>query len=221
QLAERIDASFKAAEDLLEALLEASRLDAGRYRPEVTSFALNELFDSMRHQFSVLAATRGLELCVLPTRVHVRSDPHLLRRIVQNFLSNALRYTRNGRVLLGVRRRGGHVVIEVWDTGPGIAHEHLRMIFDEFRRLEQPSPWGEKGLGLGLAICDRIARILNHELSAGSRPGRGSRFAIRVPRAPESAAATARPLRRPAPAGLPQALHVLCLHNDPAILDRT
>ena len=220
QLAERIDASFKAAEDLLEALLEASRLDAGRYRPEISTFPLSELFESIRHQFSVLAGTRGLELHVLPTRLHVRSDPHLLRRIVQNFLSNALRYTRSGRVLLGVRRRGGQVSIEVWDTGPGIAHEHLRMIFDEFRRLEQPSPWGEKGLGLGLAICERIARILNHELSADSRPGRGSRFAIHVPRAPEAAAGTAtRVLRRPSPVGLPHGLHVLCLDNDPAILD--
>jgi Na+/proline symporter/signal transduction histidine kinase/CheY-like chemotaxis protein len=220
QLAERIDASFKAAEDLLEALLEASRLDAGRYRPELANFALSELFESMRHQFSVLAEKRGLQLHVLPTRVHVRSDPHLLRRIVQNFLSNALRYTRQGTVLLGVRRHGSHVSIEVWDTGPGIAHEHLRMIFDEFRRLEQPSPWGEKGLGLGLAICDRIARILNHDLSADSRPGRGSRFAIRLPRAAESApVTTTRTPRRPAPIGLPQSLHVLCLDNDAAILD--
>jgi CheY-like chemotaxis protein len=220
QLAERIDASFKAAEDLLEALLEASRLDAGRYRPEISTFPLSELFESIRHQYSVLAGTRGLELHVLPTRVHVRSDPHLLRRIVQNFLSNALRYTRNGRVLLGVRRRGTNVSIEVWDTGPGIAHEHLRMIFDEFRRLEQPSPWGEKGLGLGLAICERIASILHHELSADSRPGRGSRFTIRLPRAAEPAATTAaRVLRRPAPTGFPAALHVLCLDNDPSILD--
>jgi CheY-like chemotaxis protein len=94
------------------------------------------------------------------------------------------------------------------------------MIFDEFRRLEQPSPWGEKGLGLGLAICERIAHILHHELSADSRPGRGSRFAIRVPRAPESAAGTAaRVLRRASPIGLPHALHVLCLDNDAAILD--
>jgi CheY-like chemotaxis protein len=119
-----------------------------------------------------------------------------------------------------VRRHAGHVSIEVWDTGPGIAHEHLRMIFDEFRRLEQPSPWGEKGLGLGLAICERIARILDHELSADSKPGRGSRFAISVPRVPESATVSStRPLRQPAPAGLPHSLHVLCLDNDPAILD--
>ena len=220
QLAERIDASFKAAEDLLEALLEASRLDAGRYRPDISTFPLGELFESMRHQFSVLAGTRGLELHVVPTRMHVRSDPHLLRRIVQNFLSNALRYTRSGRVLLGARRRGEFVNIEVWDTGPGIAPEHLRMIFDEFRRLEQPSPWGEKGLGLGLAICERIAHILGHELSADSRPGRGSRFGIRVARAAEvPSSATGRMLRRPAPLGLPHDVHVLCLDNDAAILD--
>ena len=219
QLAERIDTSFKAAEDLLDALLEASRLDAGRYRREISAFPLNDLLESMRHQFSVLADTRGLQLHVVPTRVHVRSDPHLLRRIVQNFLSNALRYTRNGGVLLGVRRRGGDVSIEVCDTGPGIASADLRMIFDEFRRLEQPSPWGEKGLGLGLAICDRIARILDHRLSADSRPGHGSRFAIRVPRAPAGTAGTARVMRRTSPVGLPSTLHVLCLDNDGAILD--
>ena len=219
QLAERIDTSFKAAEDLLDALLEASRLDAGRYRREISVFPLNDLFESMRHQFSVLADTRGLQLHVIPTRVHVRSDPHLLRRIVQNFLSNALRYTRSGGVLLGVRRRGGDISVEVCDTGPGIASADLRMIFDEFRRLDQPSPWGEKGLGLGLAICDRIARILDHPLAADSRPGHGSRFSIRVPRAPASTTGTARIMRRPSPVGLPGTLHVLCLDNDGAILD--
>ncbi|HZX91788.1 MAG TPA: PAS domain-containing hybrid sensor histidine kinase/response regulator [Rudaea sp.] len=219
QLAERIDASFKAAEDLLDALLEASRLDAGRHRPEISVFPLGEIFESIQHQFSVLAATRGLRLHVVPTRVCVRSDPHLLRRIVQNFLSNALRYTRKGGVLLGVRRHGNTVSIEVRDTGPGIASEHLRLIFDEFRRLEHPSPWGEKGLGLGLAICDRIARMLGHELKADSRPGQGSWFSIRVPRAAATAASPTRILRRASPVGLPSSLHVLCLDNDSAILE--
>ena len=219
QLAERIDASFKAAEDLLEALLEASRLDAGRHRPEITTFALNDIFESIRHQFSVLADSRALKLHVVPTRVHVRSDPHLLRRIVQNFVSNALRYTPRGGVLLGVRRHGAEISIEVCDSGPGIAGEHLKLIFDEFRRLEHPSPWGEKGLGLGLAICDRIARILDHRLGADSRPGHGSRFSIRLPRVAAIASGPARVLRRVSPIGLPGSLHVLCIDNDRTILD--
>jgi signal transduction histidine kinase/CheY-like chemotaxis protein len=219
-LAERIDASFKAAEDLLDALLEVSRLDAGRYQPDIGAFALNQILESMRDQFSVIAATRGLQLHVVPTRLVVRSDPQLLRRIVQNFVSNALRYTRHGGVVLGVRRHHGEASIEVWDSGPGISAEHLRMIFNEFQRLERPSPWGEKGLGLGLAICERMARILGHELSAESWPGRGSRFAIRVPT--ETAAATGAARTR-APRtradSLPPNLQVLCLDNDAAILD--
>lgn len=220
QLAERIDTSFKAAEDLLEAVLEASRLDAGRYRPEIANFPLSDVLDPMRHQFSMLAVARGLELRIVSSRLAVRSDAQLLRRIVQNFVSNALRYTRKGGVLLGARRRDGQVSIEVWDTGPGIAPEHLQLIFGEFQRLDQPSPWGEKGLGLGLAICERMAHILGHPLRAESWPGRGSRFSIRVPLAPINAAgATVLTPRSIAPTGLRHAVHVLCLDNDMAILD--
>lgn len=218
-LAERIDTSFRAAEDLLESLLEASRLEAGRYRPEVGSVTLADLFEPLQQQFSVLAAQRDLKFVVVPNSLVVRSDAHLLRRIVQNFVSNALRYTRSGRVVLGVRRRGGMASIEVWDSGPGIEAEQLQRIFDEFHRLEQPSPWGEKGLGLGLAICERMARILGHPLTARSWPGRGSVFAVRVPivarmlrGAPRATATT--PL-----GALGRPLHVLCVDNEPAILD--
>jgi len=219
-LAERIDASFKAAEDLLDALLEVSRLDAGKYQPDIATFSLSQIIEPMRDQFSVIAATRGLQLHVVPTRLVVRSDAQLLRRIVQNFLSNALRYTRRGGVLLGVRRRGNSASIEVWDSGPGISAEHLHVIFNEFQRLERPSPWGEKGLGLGLAICERMARILDHELSAESWPGRGSRFAIRVPIESAAAVSAARARAPSTPVdSLPPDLHVLCLDNDSAILD--
>jgi PAS domain S-box len=217
QLAERIDVSFRAAEDLLDALLDTSRLDTGSYRPEIGDFALAELFDSLQSQFAVLAEQRGLRLRVVPTGLAVRSDPQLLRRVLQNFLSNALRYTQRGSVLLGARRAGGEVRIEVWDTGPGIAAEQRARIFGEFQRLEQPSPWGEKGLGLGLSICDRIAAMLQHRLALHSRPGHGSCFAIVVPRA-----AAAPPRRQAVRRGgsdeqLP--LTVLCLDDDAAILD--
>jgi len=219
QLAERIDTAFKSAEELLDTLLEASRLDSGRQQPEVSSVALREVFEPMRLQFSVLAHARGLDLRVLPTRMAVRSDPQLLRRIVQNFLSNALRYTRRGRIVLGARRCGDSVRIEVWDTGPGIAPQHLEAIFDEFQRLDQPSPWGEKGLGLGLAICERIARILGHRLSVRSRPGRGSMFAVEVPRAAERSVSPSPARTRANAPGIVGGLHALCLDNDTAILD--
>jgi Na+/proline symporter/signal transduction histidine kinase/ActR/RegA family two-component response regulator len=216
-LAERIDASFRAAEDLLDALLDTSRLDAGSYRADVSNVALSDLFESLTAQFAVLSQQRGLRLRVVPTRLAVRSDPQLLRRILQNFISNALRYTREGAILLGARRVGSEVCIEVWDTGPGIAEEQRARIFGEFQRLDRPSPWGEKGLGLGLSICERIAGILDHKLELDSRVGKGSRFAVRVPRA-ESAISRRRANVHPVSnEQLP--LTVLCLDNDPAILD--
>lgn len=216
-LAERIDASFRAAEDLLDALLDTSRLDAGSYRPDVGGFALAELFDSLQGQFAVAAEQRGLRLRVAPTTLAVRSDPQLLRRIVQNFLSNALRYTSKGGVLLGARRVGDEVRIEVWDSGPGIAAEQRARIFDEFQRLEHPSPWGEKGLGLGLSICDRLAGILGHRLDLHSQVGHGSCFAVSVPRN-EAMPARRQKVQRSGPdKQLP--LTVLCLDNDATILE--
>ena len=217
ELAERIDASFRAAEDLLDGLLDTSRLDTGGYHPEATGFALAELFDSLKTQFAVVAEQRGLRLRVVPTRLAIRSDPQLLRRILQNFLSNALRYTRHGGVLLGARRVGHEVRIEVWDSGPGIAAEQRARIFDEFQRLEQPSPWGEKGLGLGLSICDRLASILGHRLDLSSRVQHGSCFAVIVPRN-ESVPVRHRHVPRSGPnTQLP--LTVLCLDNDESILE--
>ena len=217
QLAERIDASFRAAEDLLDALLDTSRLDAGSYRPDVGLFALADVFDSLRAQFAVVAEQRGLRLHVAPTKLAVRSDPQLLRRILQNFVSNALRYTESGGVLLGARRIGNEVRIDVCDTGPGIAPEQQARIFGEFQRLDRPSPWGEKGLGLGLSICERIAAILRHRLELTSQTGHGSRFSITMPRsevkvAPRRIASQAVSLEE-----LP--LTVLCLDNDMVILE--
>jgi len=216
-LAERIDASFRAAEDLLDALLDTSRLDTGSYRPDVGGFALAELFDSLKAQFAVVAEQRGLRLRLVPTRLAVRSDPQLLRRILQNFLSNALRYTSTGGVLLGVRRRGDNVRIEVWDSGPGIAAEQRARIFEEFQRLQQPSPWGEKGLGLGLSICDRLAGILDHRLDLYSQPRHGSCFSVTVPGNEPVPARLQQVPRAGSDEQLP--LAVLCLDNDAAILD--
>ncbi|HEX7817731.1 PAS domain-containing hybrid sensor histidine kinase/response regulator [Dyella sp.] len=217
QLAERIDASFRAAEDLLDALLDTSRLDVGSYRPDVGQFALADIFDSLRAQFAVVAEQRGLRLRVVPTRLGVHSDPQLLRRILQNFISNALRYTESGGVLLGARRVGSDVRIEVCDTGPGIAAEQQARIFGEFQRLDRPSPWGEKGLGLGLSICERIAGILGHRLDLASRIGHGSRFSVQLPRTDRPVAPRRATQQVISTEELP--LTVLCLDNDMAILD--
>jgi signal transduction histidine kinase/ActR/RegA family two-component response regulator len=217
RLAERIDASFTAAGGLLEALLDMSRLDAGNYHPEITEFALDDLFASLQNQFEVIASQRGLRLRVARTSLAARSDPQLLRRIVQNLLSNALRYTGSGAVLLGARRARDNVRIEVWDTGPGIPAEHRERIFEEFHRLEQPSPWGEKGLGLGLSICDRLAGILNHKLDLHTKVDHGSCFTISVPRSRATP-----PRRRRGDHGSSNqqlSLTVLCVDNDTSILD--
>jgi len=217
RLAERIDTAFKAAEELLDALLEASRLDAGKYRAEIRVVPLDEVIEPLRHQFGMQAGARGIRLRVVGTRAWVRTDPQLLRRILQNFLANALRYTRSGSILLGARRSGDGLRIEVHDSGPGIAPEQQRAIFEEFHRGAQVSPWGEKGLGLGLAICERMALLLGHRLGLRSRPGRGSVFSVEVAR---SAAATIPRKAPPARAvGLVADLHVLCIDNDASILD--
>src|SRR3990167_9764317 len=168
----KIDASLGAVESLLDALLDISKLDAGAFKPEKRPFALQPLFESLATAFAPVAARRGVELVVVPTRAFVATDPAFLRRILQNLLSNALRYGRvegrPPRVLLGCRRvskegDGAELRIEVRDNGPGIATDKQIIIFDEFVRLqpEDEAPREERGLGLGLAIVDRIARMLD------------------------------------------------------------
>ncbi len=221
RLAERVDASLRAAEDLLDGLLDISRLDAGALRPEIADFDVNELLRELAGQHSPIAASRGLQLRVrAPAAIlMVRSDRRLLRRALQNFLANALRYTREGGVLIAARLCEGSVELQVWDTGPGISPHHLGQIFDEFRRFDQPGR-GERGLGLGLSICQRIARTLDHPLRVRARIGAGSVFSITVPfgHSPTpavDASAVLAPTNVDSLAGL----RVLCIDNDREVLD--
>lgn len=216
-LAERVDTALRAAEELLDGLLDISRLDAGALEPERTVFSLDGLLREIAGQFTPVAQVRGLKLRVARTGLAVNSDRRLLRRVLQNFLANAFRYTQSGGVLIGVRRRAGRAEIQVWDTGPGIPPHHLQQIFEEFKRFEQPSPWGERGLGLGLSICQRISRMLDHPLSVFSQPGRGSLFSIAAPLA-QALPETTVP-RRPVIVEDLIGLRVLCLDNDREILD--
>ena len=221
RLAERVDASLRAAEDLLDGLLDISRLDAGQLRPELTDFDAAELLRELAAQYAPSAAGRRLQLRlrVPDAPLSARSDRRLLRRALQNFLANALRYTRHGGVLLAARVRHGRVELQVWDTGPGIPVHHLEQIFDEFRRFEQPGHGGERGLGLGLSICQRIARTLEHPLSVRSRVGQGSVFGIVVPVGQPLVASVATDAGA-APGDSPLAgLRVLCVDNDREILD--
>ncbi|MDR3419221.1 MAG: PAS domain-containing hybrid sensor histidine kinase/response regulator [Nevskia sp.] len=217
-LINQVENSLSAAESLLASLLDISRLDAGAQEARAEHFELARVIEPLAAEFRVLAETRGLRLRTVPSRAVVFSDPRLLRRVLQNFLSNAVRYTRSGRILLGCRRVHGALRIEVWDSGPGIPPDKQREIFEEFRRLDTQDAGGERGLGLGLAIAERIAQRLGHPLSLRSWPGKGSVFGITVPL---GEAARIAPPPRPAirrSSDRVAGATVLCLDNEPAVL---
>ncbi|MCP1727220.1 Na+/proline symporter/signal transduction histidine kinase/ActR/RegA family two-component response regulator [Natronospira proteinivora] len=210
---QQIDGALGATESLLSGLLDISRLDAGGLRPRINRFPINELFSQLAGEFSLIAAERDLDLRWVASRAWVRSDAQMLRRILQNFLSNALRYTERGRVLLGCRRQDEELLVGVWDTGPGIEPDSRGVIFEEFRRLraDEAAP----GLGLGLAIAERMARLLGHELVLESVPGRGTLFGVRVPRVAPGASSE----REPARAGRDRLdCRALVVDNDSAML---
>ncbi|QNN71684.1 hybrid sensor histidine kinase/response regulator [Thermomonas carbonis] len=209
ELARQIGGALDSTTDLLGTLLDMSRLEAGGLMPEPRDFPLAEVLDPLVAQFGVLASERGLRLRHVPTRAWVRSDPQLLRRVLQNFLANAVRYTASGSVLLGVRRSGDALRIEVHDTGPGIDPARFEAIFEEFRRGEDAPG---QGLGLGLAIAQRIAVLLGSDVGLHSTTARGSRFSIDVPRV-----AAMQPHRH-AKRGL-AGLRVLLVDNEPQALD--
>ncbi|MDI6526456.1 ATP-binding protein [Pseudomonas otitidis] len=185
QLVERTHLALEGAEDLLTDLLEISKLDQSAIRPDVEAYRVQDLLAPLVSEFEGVAQSAGLQLRArIPRHLAVRTDFRLLTRILRNFLSNACRYTERGRVLLGCRRQGDTVRLEVWDSGRGIPADQLRAIFLEFNQLDRGRAAERKGVGLGLAIVDRIAGILGCPVEVRSKPGRGSVFAIRVPLAP-------------------------------------
>ena len=189
-----VEDSVRAMQDLLEALLDISRLDAGVTRPHRRPVSLGPLMARLAEDHRAVAADKGLRLRVRETGLWVDSDPVLLERILLNLLANAIRHTVRGGVLIGVRRRGQAAVIEVWDTGPGIPEEYRREVFKEFFQLGHGERDRAKGLGLGLAIVERTARLLDHPVGLRSRVGRGSVFSLQAPLAapgPEGDAAGA------------------------------
>ena len=204
--------ALDSIEGLLEALLEISKLDAGAITPEIGDVAIDDLFETLRAEFALLAAERGLTLTVVSTQLWVRSDRRLLRRVLQNFLSNAVRYTNQGGITMSARHEGRSVVIAVADTGPGIDPADHDEIFEEFRRLDTG---GTQGMGLGLAIVRRASRMLGHPVRLASAPGEGATFTIEVPFAALGL------MRLPAAAASPRGIgvsSVLVLDNEESIL---
>ncbi len=231
-IAGNIEASLDAVEEILGALVDIARLDTGRMDPETTVFPLNELFEQLKVEFAPLARERKLDLRIIKTSVHVRSDRRLLRRVMQNLVSNALKYTRTGGVVVGVRRkpRGkgiglGSVLFQVTDTGPGIAKHKQEIIFREFQRLEETAN-DVRGLGLGLSIVDRITRKLHIAVAVLSKVDKGSTFTLEMVRAMPVVAPAVVPLSSqnglPAPSARRTqltGLTVLVIDNDPGVLD--
>jgi CheY-like chemotaxis protein/two-component sensor histidine kinase len=218
RLVENIDESLQAIEEILGALLDISRLDAGAMTTSISSFKMADLMRSLEIEFAPVARAKGLELTFVPCSLAVQSDRLLLRRLLQNLISNAIKYTPRGRVLVGCRRHGTSLKICVYDTGVGIPAVKRAEIFKEFHRLEQGARIA-RGLGLGLSIVERLARVLKHGIAIDSNAGGGSVFSVTVPTAKAvthtAGVTSATPLARTPIAG---AL-IVCIENDAAILD--
>jgi signal transduction histidine kinase/CheY-like chemotaxis protein len=193
QVARRVESAFDSVETLLGALLDISKLDTGRGETALADFPISRILAPVAAEFRPVAEARGLKLKVASSRAVVRSDPHYLRRIVQNLVANALKYTETGGVIVGARPRGDTVRIEVWDSGVGIPSDERRRIFEEFHRIDSANPRGERGMGLGLAIVDRACRLLGHTVDIRSAEGAGSVFAVEVPLGDPAAADAAEP----------------------------
>ncbi len=217
KLALNVDASLEAVEEILGVLLDISRLDAGAMRPEITAFRMDDVLSQLEVEFAPLAAEKGLQLDFVRSTIAVRTDRRLLRRLLQNLVSNAIKYTPKGRVLVGCRRRKGKLRILVIDTGLGVPASKQELIFKEFQRLEQGARVA-RGLGLGLSIVERIARILEHKLSLRSALNKGTSFTIEVPVAPRSAALESLRTSVSAPITPLEGITVLCIENEPQVL---
>jgi signal transduction histidine kinase/DNA-binding NarL/FixJ family response regulator len=181
RLVAQIDSAVTAMNELFNALLDISKLDAGVLAPVVTEFPVERLLKRIETTFAGAARAKGLRLRCVHSRAVIRSDFILLERIILNLVSNAVRYTERGGIVIGCRHRGGLLRVDIWDSGIGIAPDQQRNIFGEFYRIAGPDQPGHGGLGLGLAIVDRLARLLDHPVALISRSGRGSRFSITAP----------------------------------------
>jgi len=219
----KVDHALENVEELLNILLDISKLDAGRVEAKLQSVPLTPLLEGLHDEIAPLAERKGIRFTLLPCSLTACSDPQLLRRLLQNFLTNAVRYTPAGRILFGARRRGDKVELQVTDTGIGIPQERLDEIFEEFRRLDGQDggrETGQKGYGLGLSIVRRISRLLGTEVRVRSTVGRGSTFSVLVPlTVPAQDCMAPRPAVAAVVPSAVDRVRVLVIDNDPAILD--
>jgi Na+/proline symporter/signal transduction histidine kinase/CheY-like chemotaxis protein len=218
RIAHNVEAALGSVEEILGAVLDISRLDAGALQAEFSPVHLDDIFSRMAIEFEPMARKKRLQLRIVKTTAVVRSDRRLLRRLLQNLISNALKYTTTGKVLVGVRHMQGKVRVDVYDTGVGIPDHEKQLIFQEFQRLESGAKVA-RGLGLGLSIVERIGRVLDLTVDMDSIAGKGSCFSVTLPLAPNiPKTMSSKPVKKVASSQIDGML-ICCIDNEPAILD--
>ncbi|MBX2868729.1 MAG: hybrid sensor histidine kinase/response regulator [Acidiferrobacterales bacterium] len=221
-LAGKVDHSLVSADKLLRALLDISKLDSGSLTAEIASFDIYELLSELEIEMAPLAERRGLKLKVRKRHIGVRSDRRLLRSMLQNFISNAIRYTESGTILVGCRKQEDKLEVQVIDTGIGIAENDLNVIFREFFQIDASQDNREdKGLGLGLSITQRLSQILAHPVRVRSVLGRGSNFSVTLPMQKENNVVTYPSRKRWTPLGRMEGLQVICVEDMDDVLEAT
>jgi two-component system CheB/CheR fusion protein len=214
-LVNRLEDTVNAMSGMLDTLLDINQLEAGIVRRENVDFPIDDVLDQMRGEF--VHHDPAVHWCVVSSSLYVRSDPRLLAQMIRNLVSNAIKYTETGKVLLGCRRRGNKLSIEVWDTGVGIPADQLSAIFEEFHQLDNPARERSKGVGLGLAIVERLAALLGHAIDVRSRPGKGSVFAIEVPLGADKPTVRPQPAPLEAKAAVARSGTVLIVEDEPTV----
>ena len=223
KLIARLDATLDAMSGMLNTLLDINQIEAGIVHAEMINFPVNDLFDRLRGACIYHAEAKGLSLRVVPCSLSICSDPHLLEQMVRNLVSNAIKYTRRGKVLLGCRRHGGMLSIEVWDSGIGIPDHQLEAIFEEYHQLDNAAREPSRGLGLGLSIVQRLGSLLGHRIRVRSHPGKGSVFAIEAMLPPSGAAPRPEHHQRGIDDGIAKSVRrtgvILVIEDDPEVRD--